>query len=200
MIFLLYLTTNHIHIYISTRSYLEEHGIIDAKQETTRGQLLGYMRDAYASVANPIWEAWGNSYMVYIHLRQQFPSILTSPQFQHEWLVNHGIIKSDYEKKRDALRKMMETYYYDVNDTVWSSWADSELKAWLVDHNIIKPEAQLRKDKLRKLVHDNYASATDTIYSAWRDSEMRDWLINNGYLRSDAQVKRDELLKLFKEK
>lgn len=49
------------------RSYLEEKGVVDSKQQTTRGQLLEYMRDKYASVADPIWEAWGNSYMVCIY-------------------------------------------------------------------------------------------------------------------------------------
>ena len=94
----------------------------------------------------------------------------------------------------------MEKYYYDVNDTVWSSWSDSDLKAWLVDHNVIKSEAQLHRDKLHKLVQDNYANAVDTIYGGWHDSEMREWLINNGYLRSDVQVKRDDLLKVFSNK
>jgi Putative nuclear envelope organisation protein len=157
------------------------------------------MRDAYASVANPIWEAWGDSYMVCNSLPLDDHTYLVHRN-QHEWLVQHGIIKSDYEKKRDALRKLMENYYYEAGDTAWSSWSDSDLREWLVDHNIIKPDAHPRKDKLRKLVQDNYASAADTIYAGWRDSEMRDWLVEHGYLRSDVQVKRDELLKLFTDK
>ena len=46
------------------RSYLEEKGVIKTKQQTTRDQLLAYMRDSYANVANPAWDAWSDSYMV----------------------------------------------------------------------------------------------------------------------------------------
>lgn len=119
---------------------------------------------------------------------------------QHEWLVQHGIIKSDYQKKRDALTKQMQRYYYDVNDSVWSTWSESDLKAWLVKHDIIKSDAQIRKDKAVKLVQDNYSNAADTLYGGWKDSEIRAWLVEHGYLQSDAQVKRDQLLKLFSDK
>jgi len=71
---------------------------------------------------------------------------------QHEWLITHGLIKSDYEKKRDALEAKMALYYYNINDSVWSTWGDSDLKAWLVEHGIVKTDAQIKRDKLVKLV------------------------------------------------
>ncbi|KAF8515707.1 hypothetical protein BU17DRAFT_51433 [Hysterangium stoloniferum] len=163
------------------RKYLEEKGVIEPKQKTTRSELLAYMHAAYAAVANPIWEAWSDSYM-------------------HEWLVHHGIIRSDFEKNRDALRKQMEKYYYDANERVWLTWTNPQLRDWLVKHKIIKPESNLTTDRMRKIVHDNYVSAADTLYAGWHDNEMRTWLIEHGYLRSDAQVKRDELVKLFNDK
>ena len=46
------------------RAYLESKGIIESKQQATRNQLLQWMRDAYAAAANPIWEAWSDSYIV----------------------------------------------------------------------------------------------------------------------------------------
>lgn len=46
------------------RSYLEEKGVIETKQQATRDQLLAYMRDSYAKVSNPVWDAWSDSYMV----------------------------------------------------------------------------------------------------------------------------------------
>ncbi|KZT23055.1 hypothetical protein NEOLEDRAFT_1137189 [Neolentinus lepideus HHB14362 ss-1] len=158
------------------RSYLEEKGVIKTEEELTRDQMLAYMRDAYAKVANPGWEAWSDSYI-------------------HQWLVEHGVIKTDFEKKRDKLYEKMKMYYYDVSGPVWSTWDESALKQWLIEHNVIKSDAQLKKEKLQKLVADNYLTAKDTAWSAWKDSDMRDWLIEHGYLRSDAQVKRDELIK-----
>jgi len=45
-------------------NYLKEKGLITEKSEKTRDQLLVMMRDAYAKVADPIWEVWSDSYMV----------------------------------------------------------------------------------------------------------------------------------------
>lgn len=72
--------------------------------------------------------------------------------FKHEWLVAHGLIKSDYEKKRDAVVEKMQYYYYTPQEHVYDSWSDSELRQWLIDHNVIKSDAQVKKDKMRKLV------------------------------------------------
>lgn len=112
----------------------------------------------------------------------------------------------------------MSQYYYDVNDTVYSAWSDSQLKHWLVQENIIKSDAQLTRDKMIKLVQcvdpilyaiseqsdymrrDNYDSAASTFWSAWSDNQIRDYLIEHGYIRSDAQIKKDELIKLANEK
>jgi hypothetical protein len=46
------------------RSYLEEKGVIKTKQQATRDQLLAKMKESYASVANPVWSAWSDSYIV----------------------------------------------------------------------------------------------------------------------------------------
>lgn len=46
------------------RTYLESKGVIDSKQAATRNQLLQWMRDTYATAANPIWNAWSDSYIV----------------------------------------------------------------------------------------------------------------------------------------
>jgi hypothetical protein len=46
------------------RSYLEDKGVLKTKAQKTREELLATMRDAYAKVANPVWSAWSDSYMV----------------------------------------------------------------------------------------------------------------------------------------
>ncbi|KAF8622265.1 hypothetical protein AX15_007141 [Amanita polypyramis BW_CC] len=162
------------------RSYLEK-GLLKPKDQKTREELLAMMRDAYAAVTEPIYDAWSDSAM-------------------HDWLVAHGVIKSDSEKDRERLRTLMNRYYYHINDAVWSTWSDSQLKQWLVDHGFVKSDARLTRDKMVRMVSDNYLVARDTLWDAWSDSDIRDWLVQNGYLRSDAQVKRDELVKLVDDK
>lgn len=49
------------------RSYLEEKGVIKPKAQATRDQLLAKMKGAYADATNPIWAAWGDSYIVRFH-------------------------------------------------------------------------------------------------------------------------------------
>ena len=92
----------------------------------------------------------------------------------------------------------MAHYYYDVNDSVWSTWSDSDLKAWLVSHNVIKSDAQVQREKLVKLIEDNYTNAHDTMWAAWSDSQMRDWLAEHG--EKTVPAKRDELIKAANEK
>lgn len=112
----------------------------------------------------------------------------------------------------------MSQYYYDINDNVYSTWSDSQLKQWLVKHNIAKSDADIKREKLVKLVQcvyiffcyseskpnymhrENYNSAASTFWSAWSDNQIRDYLIEHGYIRSDAQIERDELEKLADEK
>jgi uncharacterized protein YjdB len=92
----------------------------------------------------------------------------------------------------------MAQYYYDVNDSVWSTWSDSDIKAWLVAHNIVKSDAQVQREKLVKLIEDNYTNAQDTMWEAWSDSQMRDWLAEHG--EKTVPAKRDELVKLMQKK
>ncbi|KAH9916239.1 hypothetical protein B0H21DRAFT_770754 [Amylocystis lapponica] len=162
------------------RAYLEARGVIDAKK-APRSQLLAKMHDTYARATEPLWQAWSDSYI-------------------HEWLVEHDIIKSGTQNKRDALLALMDKYYYGPQDTAYSAWNDSQTKAWLVEHGVIKSDAQLQREKLQKLIADNYSHAQDTLWSAWSESDMKEWLVEHGYIRSDAQKSHDELVKLMHDK
>jgi hypothetical protein len=44
-------------------NYLQRKGLLKDNKHKTRDELLAMMRDAYAKVADPIWEAWSDSYM-----------------------------------------------------------------------------------------------------------------------------------------
>lgn len=46
------------------RTWLEKKGLLKTKSEKKKDELLQMMHDAYGSVANPIWEAWSDSYLV----------------------------------------------------------------------------------------------------------------------------------------
>jgi hypothetical protein len=48
------------------RSYLEKKGVLKSEEQKTREQLLAMMKDAYAAVTEPLYDAWGDSTMVYI--------------------------------------------------------------------------------------------------------------------------------------
>ena len=44
--------------------YLRTKGVLKGQVETNRQAFLAKMEDAYAKVANPIWEAWSDTYIV----------------------------------------------------------------------------------------------------------------------------------------
>jgi len=46
------------------RSYLEGKGLLKTKQQKRKDELVKMMNDAWGTVANPVWEAWSDSYMV----------------------------------------------------------------------------------------------------------------------------------------
>jgi hypothetical protein len=160
------------------RKFLEDRGIVDKKAagKMSRQQMLDKMRDGYASVSEPVWETWSDSYI-------------------REWLLTHNLIPDTYDAKRATLLQQMKHYHYSLSDTFFPTWSTSQLHSWLVAHNYLKSDQQLHREKLLHLVRSHYLSTSDSFWSAWSDSDMRAWLIQNGYMRSDAQAKRDELVK-----
>lgn len=74
-----------------------------------------------------------------------------------EWLVEHGIIKSDAQIQREKLQKLMVDNYSNAKDTVWSSWRDSDMRDWLIEHGYLKSDAQKTRDELIGMMHDKYA-------------------------------------------
>ncbi|THV02654.1 hypothetical protein K435DRAFT_775444 [Dendrothele bispora CBS 962.96] len=165
------------------KKYLVQKGVMKSDAQKTRDEMLRLMQDSYAKVADPVWQAWSDSFM-------------------RDWLASHNLIddRSPIQKTRDEYLEMMKQYYYNVNDRTWDTWSDSDLRGWLVEHGVVKSDAEIKREKMLKLVEDNYLNAKNTAWDAWSDSQMREWLIEHGYLRSDAQVKRDELVKLMNEK
>jgi len=132
------------------RKWLEQRSLLKSKEKKQKNELLQMMHDAWGKVANPVWDAWSDSYIVRLLFLVSFT--LSHSIIQHQWLVQHHIIKSDYERKRDYLVKQMGKYYYTTTESIYDKWSDSELKQWLVDHDVIKSDAQVSRDKMVKLI------------------------------------------------
>ncbi|KAJ7813088.1 hypothetical protein B0H14DRAFT_3150094 [Mycena olivaceomarginata] len=147
------------------RSFLIENGALAKDSaDKKRTELLALMRDVYARHYSNLGGV-------------------------HEWLIAHDVYPADAPPPTsDILKAKMAQYYYDVNDSVWSTWSDSDLKAWLVAHNIVKSDAQVQREKLVKL--DNYTNAQDTMWEAWSDSQMRDWLAEHGEKDGAGEARR----------
>ena len=65
----------------------------------------------------------------------------------------HNIISPDSLKEnRDLLIKNMQTYYYDTNQSIWSTWTDSDMRQWLINNNVIKSDAQVTREKMTKMI------------------------------------------------
>ncbi|KAG1841531.1 hypothetical protein DFJ58DRAFT_808004 [Suillus subalutaceus] len=162
------------------RSWLEDHGVIEARKTSTHSELMKLANDYCRTAVEPVWNAWSDSYM-------------------REWLVSHNLLSPSDTASRSTLLGEMNKYYYSSHDKVWSAWSDSELKYWLVKHGLLKSDAPNKRDELVKMVEDNYASASDSVWDAWNDSDIRQWLSEHGYTddRTVAQKKRDELVSLI---
>ncbi|KAG2098385.1 uncharacterized protein F5147DRAFT_713759 [Suillus discolor] len=162
------------------RSWLEDHGVVEARKASTRTELTKLANDYCRTAVEPVWNVWSDSYM-------------------REWLISHNLLSPSDTASRSTLLGEMKKYYYSSPDKVWSVWSDSELKSWLVKHGLLNSDAQKKRDELVKMVEDNYASASDSVWDAWNDSDIRRWLSQHGYTddRNFAQKKRDELVSLI---
>lgn len=87
---------------------------------------------------------------------------------------------------------------YGVDDTVWSTWSDAQLRAFLVKEKVLSSvdAAKYKRHDLENRVSANWYSAQDNLVAGWKESDMRDWLIQHGYLKSDAQAAKDDVSSL----
>ncbi|KIJ60409.1 hypothetical protein HYDPIDRAFT_98746 [Hydnomerulius pinastri MD-312] len=165
------------------RSWLEDHGVVEAKKASTRAELTKLANDYYRKATDPLWESWSDSYM-------------------REWLIAHNLLEPSDTASRSTLVGQMKKYYYSSSDKVWNTWSESELKEWLVQRGLLKSDSHKQRDELLKMVEANYSSASDSIWGAWSDSDIRQWLSEHGYIdeKIDAKKKRDELVQLINSK
>jgi hypothetical protein len=67
------------------RDYLVSHGVLKSNTEKTRDQYLKLMKEHYASVADPVWQAWSDSYIVCVPNPR---SILCRANLRAAWVAS----------------------------------------------------------------------------------------------------------------
>jgi hypothetical protein len=110
------------------------------------------------------------------------------------WLVSKGAIKSNEQKTRDEMLKLMRDYYAKAADPAWSAWSDSYIRSWLVSRGLIKTDKN--RDALVEQMNKYYYGTSDKVWSTWSDSDLKAWLVERNIIKSDAQIQREKLLKL----
>nr|POF03975.1 stress response protein ish1 [Quercus suber] len=123
-------------------------------------------------------------------------------------------IKKGTEKNKDSLISQAQTYWKETSDSandayanvqnwIFDSWTESQLKAFLDYHNIPNPSPRTR-DSLLHTARSNYQAAAnkigetaaypgDWLYKSWSDSDLKAWLDERG-IPVPQPGKRDKLI------
>ncbi|KAG9545125.1 hypothetical protein KCU97_g21360, partial [Aureobasidium melanogenum] len=110
-------------------------------------------------------------------------------------------VKKGTEQNKDSLVSQVKSYWHEtadqasdayssVQDWVFDSWTDSQLKAFLDYHSIPNPSPRSR-DTLLHSARSNYQSVAkkagettaypgNWLYSSWADSDLKAWLDERG--------------------
>ncbi|EME88433.1 uncharacterized protein MYCFIDRAFT_192605 [Pseudocercospora fijiensis CIRAD86] len=110
-------------------------------------------------------------------------------------------VKKGTEKSKDSLIQQVEGLWHEtadkandaysnVQDWIFDTWTESQLKAFLDYHNIPNPSPRTR-DSLLHTARANYQKVADKagetaaypgnwLYHAWSDSELKAWLDERG--------------------
>lgn len=110
-------------------------------------------------------------------------------------------VKKGTEKNKDSLLSQVQSYwkgtadsandaYGNVQNWIFDSWTDSQIKSFLDYHGIPNPTPRTR-DSLLQTARSNYQSAAqkagetanypgDWLYQSWSDSDLKAWLDERG--------------------
>ena len=75
------------------------------------------LTDNYAKAKSTVFSGWHDSEI-------------------RDYLINHGLIKSDYEVKRDDMIKLIGDKYQQTTAAPYLAWPDARLRAYLRDHGV----------------------------------------------------------------
>jgi hypothetical protein len=146
-------------------------------ENLTRDALSAKMAYYYYTTRDKVYSTWSDSDL-------------------HQWLVSHGVIKSDAQIRRDKLEKLVEANYASAHDTVWSAWTESQMRDWLIEHGYLRTDAQKTRDELIKMMNAKYdkAASRTAAYLVWPDARLRAYLRNRGVPESSLPTTRPGLL------
>ncbi|CAE6370176.1 unnamed protein product [Rhizoctonia solani] len=114
------------------------------------------------------------------------------------WLAANGILSPDVEleeqeKGPEGLDKLMENYFFEEDQTVYSTWTEAGLQMWLVSRRLVPREEALtlsRSDLIDR-VASNYLAAEMSGCHGWTPAEAREWLEKNGHAK-EAEAATDK--------
>lgn len=123
-------------------------------------------------------------------------------------------VKKGTEKNKDSLLAQVQGYWHEtgeqasesfhsVQNWIFDTWTESQLKAFLDYHGIPNPTPRTR-DSLLQTVRSNYQAAAnkagettnypgDWIYQSWSESELKAWLDERG-VPAPQPTSRDKLI------
>lgn len=104
-----------------------------------------------------------------------------------KWLIDNGVIKSNYQAKRDEYLNLVSNNWNAATNTsaYWNTWNDSDLRNWLVANGYLKSDVEAKRDELLALAekHGNSLSSSARGYLSWSDAKLRDYLEATGLIR-----------------
>ena len=62
--------------------------------------------------------------------------------------------------EREKLQKLLADSYANAQDTIWSSWRDSDMRDWLVSNGYLKSDVKKSREELAELMHSKYVLFT----------------------------------------
>lgn len=114
-----------------------------------------------------------------------------------KWLIDHNVIKSDAQIRKEKLQKLVADNYASASDTIWGSWSDSDLRSWLAAHGYARTDAEIKRDELVALVSEKYneANTRGASYLTWPDARLRAYLRSHGMSEEHLPTSRPGLLR-----
>jgi hypothetical protein len=97
------------------RDWLVSEGILsNSASDLKREKYEQLLTDNYHKAKSTVFSGWHDSEL-------------------RDYLVQHGLVKSDYEAKRDDMIKMVGDKYQ-ATSSPYLAWPDARLRAYLRDH------------------------------------------------------------------
>ncbi|KAG8693501.1 hypothetical protein FRC08_009071 [Ceratobasidium sp. 394] len=120
-------------------------------------------------VETPVWSTWKDG-------------------DKRAWLAANGLLSpkvelEEHEQGSEGLNKLLETYFFEEDETVYSTWPTSQLQMWLISRQLIPREEAYARDRtsLLDLVERNFIASEMSGCHGWTPAEARQWLEQNGH-------------------